>query len=168
MEGYYRIPLLEEVLELVRANDVILNIELKSDSLFSYEGMEDLVVDMVRDMGVKDKIVYSSFNHYSLRRLKFLDPFAKTAILYEACLYEPWAYAKQLGTWALHPEKNSLYEPYILDYAHKDKLLVNTWTVNDEEEMRILVNKGVDGLITNYPDVALKVVKEENILKIKD
>ena len=167
-EGFYRIPLLEEVLELVKANDVILNIELKSDAKFSYEGMEDKVVAMVKDMKVEDKIVYSSFNHYSLRRLRFLDPSAKIAILYEACLYEPWQYAKPLGCWGLHPEKNSLYEPYILDYAHRDRLMVNTWTVNDEKEMRVLVNKGVDGLITNYPDVAKRVVEEEGILKIED
>ena len=38
----------------------------------------------------------------------------------------------------------------------------------DEKEMRVLTRRGVDGLITNYPDVALKVVKEENILKIED
>ncbi|MBR6821767.1 MAG: glycerophosphodiester phosphodiesterase [Clostridia bacterium] len=167
-EGTYEIPLLEEVLELIKKKDMILNIEIKNDAYIPYEGIEEKTVKLVRDMGVGENIIYSSFYHQSLRRLKFTDPSARIAILYEAGLYEPWNYGKQLGVCALHPHKSSVYEPFMLDYSHREKLLVNTWTVNDEKEMRALTRRGVDGLITNYPDVALKVVKEENILKIED
>ena len=37
---------------------------------------------------------------------------------------------------------------------------VQVWTINDEAEMRRLVQMGVDGIITDYPDVLKKVLSE--------
>ena len=103
-EGFYRIPLLEEVLELVKANAVILNIELKSDAKFSYEGMEDKVVAMVKDMKVEDKIVYSSFNHYSVKRMQALAPELFYGLLEESRLIDTPGYVAAQGVDAVHPE----------------------------------------------------------------
>ncbi len=163
-ETFYRLPLLEEVLELLKPTALHLNIELKCDSLVRYEGMEVKAVQAVRQAGMEERVIYSSFDHYCLRRLKYVDPFAKAGILYEACLYQPWVYAKTLQATALHPHYASLFEPLIIDQVHREGLEVNTWTVNEPDLMRTLAQKGVDGIITNYPDTALKLLKEIDCL----
>lgn len=158
--GIYRIPLLSDVLDLIKNSNMTLNIELKCDSMFPYEKMLSKTIDMVRDFKVEDQILYSSFDHYALRKLKFLNMGAKTGILYDACLYEPWKYAKTIGATRLHPLFTSLYEPYIIDLAHREGMEINTWTVNDMDICRQLVIKGVDGVITNYPDKAKTICDE--------
>jgi glycerophosphoryl diester phosphodiesterase len=163
-ETFYHLPLLEEVLELLKPTQLHLNIELKCDSLVRYDGMEVKVVQAVRQAGMEERVIYSSFDHYCLRRLKYVAPFAKTGILYDACLYQPWDYAKTLQATALHPHYASLFEPLIIDQAHREGLEVNTWTVNDSALVRTLGLKGVDGIITNDPDMALTALREADCL----
>ena len=55
-------------------------------------------------------------------------------------------------------------EPAIEEIAKELGLEINTWTVNDENSMRILGGKGIDGIITNYPDVAKRVLTEIDCL----
>ena len=61
----FRIPTLSEVLDLMRHTDMKVNIELKN-SVFFYEGMEEKVIALVKDLGMEEQIIYSSFNHYCL------------------------------------------------------------------------------------------------------
>ena len=161
---FYKIPLMEEVLAQVKPTGMHINIEIKCDSFVRFDGIEAALDTMVKATGMEDRILYSSFDHYTLRRMKFINPFAKTGILYEACLYQPWTYAKGLQASALHPHHSSLYEPMFIDLAHREGMEINTWTVNDENSMRILGGKGVDGIITNYPDVAKRVLTEIDCL----
>jgi len=47
-----------------------------------------------------------------------------------------------------------------IDTAHAQNILVIPWTVNDASSMRELVALGVDGLITDYPDLGVRVLAE--------
>ena len=103
------------------------------------------------------RIIYSSFNHYSMLRMKKLDPSAVCGLLYEAVLVRPWEYAKQLGMDAIHPHYSEVVLPGgECTAAHDAGLQVNTWTVNTPEAMDAVLREGADILITNYPDQALK------------
>ena len=44
--------------------------------------------------------------------------------------------------------------------AHRLGLSVNVWTVNEEADLRRMAEMDCDGIISNYPDVALRVLRE--------
>ena len=54
---FCKIPLLSQVLEMIKPTKLVLNIELKT-SVFHYEGIEQKVVDMVKEYGLEDRIIY--------------------------------------------------------------------------------------------------------------
>jgi len=104
--------------------------------------------------------VLSSFNHFSLRTAKVIDPAVKTGVLYMEGLVDPWVYAKQVPADALHPAFYAVV-PEIVKGAHAAGLTVNTWTVDKPDDMRRMIACGVDAVITNCPKVMLDIVKEE-------
>lgn len=81
------IPTLRQVLELVRPGDMQVNIELKTGILW-YEGIEEKTLELVKELGMQDRVVYSSFNHYSIEEVRRLDPTAETAYLFSDVIFE--------------------------------------------------------------------------------
>ena len=107
----YRIPTLAEVLDLMRHTDMKVNIELKN-SIFFYEGMEEKVMALVKNMGMEEKVIYSSFNHYSLRKIRKINPEAKTGILMSDGWIDVASYGKTVGADAVitnYPDKARTY-----------------------------------------------------------
>jgi glycerophosphoryl diester phosphodiesterase len=156
-----RIPRLSSLLGLVRKSDLLINIELKTD-LFVYPGIEEQLVNLIKDYELVEQCIVSSFNHYSLPRVTAVLPELKTGILYNAHLYQPWAYAKQLKVAALHPKYLSV-APELVAQAHRFGLMVNTWTVNEPLLLRRVVEAQVDAIITNYPDLVRNYLSGKKI-----
>lgn len=154
-----RLPLLKEVLEVIQGMDII-NLELKNGNV-RYEGMEEKVIEMTREFGVFDKTVFSSFNHYSLKKLKEIEPAARTGVLYMAGIYQPWEYARKLGAEAIHPYYAAVV-PDIVEECHKQEMAVNVFGVNESETIRKLLMMGVDAIITDYPGRAREILNEIN------
>ena len=149
-----RIPTLGEVFELLAPTGLKVNVELKN-SLIDYPDLEARCVELAARMGMTERVLYSSFNHHSLLRLKAIDPSIPCGILYECTMVKPWEYAHALGMNALHPHFSELLIPGECDSAHALGLEVNPWTVNDEADILMACRAGADRLITNYPDRAL-------------
>jgi glycerophosphoryl diester phosphodiesterase len=150
-------PTLEEVFDLLMETDLLINVELKN-SRIPYEGMEEKCIDLAHRKGMSGRVIYSSFNHHSLLRVKAIKPDAVCGLLYDCCMIDPWDYAKRLGIEALHPHYSELLlNPVECEEAHKAGLQVNTWTVNDDRDMKKVIQLKADMLITNYPDRALAV-----------
>ena len=99
-----RIPAMREVLDLVKPYclnyGLKINIELKN-SVVRYEGMEEKILALVREYGLNDRIVYSSFNPDSIVLLKELDPSVKAGILHPS-LRECLSFADAHEADALH------------------------------------------------------------------
>jgi glycerophosphoryl diester phosphodiesterase len=108
------IPTLDEALELLQPWTGIINIEIKGGSIL-YPGIEKEVVKKIEKFKLEDKMIISSFNHYSLVEVKKLNPKIKTGILYVSGLFEPWEYAKRLDAYAIHP----LYNYYCIKSVTK-------------------------------------------------
>jgi glycerophosphoryl diester phosphodiesterase len=151
-----KIPTLEEVLNLINNTDIYLNIEIKAGYRF-YPNIEEKVIDMVKKYKMLDRVIISSFDHYSLVRVKEINSNIKTGMLYEAALYEPWDYARSIKVEALHPNYITLTKEFI-DKASINNLEVNPYTVNDETDMEALIKSKVTSVITNYPDKAYKII----------
>ena len=112
---------------------------------------------MIYKYNYVDKVILSSFNHYSMVHCKEISKKIKTGLLYMAGLYHPEEYCKYTGADALHPYYISINKE-IIDDAKKDGILVNPFTVNTQEAMEKLIEAGVSGIITNYPDKLKKVL----------
>lgn len=99
------IPTMEEVFDLLETRlklGLKLNIELKN-SVISYDGMEEKIVEMAHRRGVQKSVVYSTFYAKSLEKLKMLDKHAELGILdskVSDCIYK---IKGGCGAVALHP-----------------------------------------------------------------
>ncbi|GAA0084419.1 glycerophosphodiester phosphodiesterase [Clostridium sp. CTA-7] len=155
------IPTLEEVLSIVKENNIMLNIELKTDEIH-YKEIESDVISLINEYKLNQQIILSSFNHESIRIAKKLDSSIKTAILYDKPIENVIKYAKDLDVDAIHPDLTLVSEELIKE-AHKNNLKVNIYTVNNPMYMRLLINNKADGLFTDYPELLSEILKEEKI-----
>ncbi len=153
-----KIPLLEEAIDLVKRSNMELNIEIKAGSIF-YPGIEEKVLKMIDKYGIRNKVIISSFDHYSLVKIKNIDKDIKTGILYTEALYKPINYMKTTGANALHPNYITLTKD-IVEEAHALGIDINTYTVNIEEHIRFIKAMNVNAIITNYPDLAKTILME--------
>ncbi|TCZ75405.1 glycerophosphodiester phosphodiesterase [Paenibacillus albiflavus] len=145
-----KLPSLEQLFELVKQKDTILNLELKN-GFIQYAGLEEQVITMIKRYDMVERTIISSFNHYSLALCNKLAPEIQTGILYMEGLYEPWNYADQVGSTALHAFKYAVI-PELVTEAAKHGKIYNPFTVNEVPEMKMLIAAGVAGIITDYPD----------------
>ena len=161
MEEYIgaKIPTLKEVYELLGPTGLTVNVELKTDSIW-YDGIEEKCIAIAAECGMTEKIIYSSFNHRSLAKLLTLKPDAYTGLLYSRAMEgveDDSVYAVEHKATAVHPYFKHCHRENYMQSMNEKGILVNPWTINDEEEMKAQFALGVNGLITNTPDIALKV-----------
>ena len=150
---------LAETLDIVQ-NMELINIEIKKGYGIN-QGIEREIVEIIKEKDLLDKVLISSFNHDSLKIIKDIDSKIKTAALLFARLHKPWQYAENLGCEYLHLYYK-LLNPEIIKICHKNNIKVNTFTVNELVDMKKLIYINVDGIITDYPLKALKLLKEMN------
>lgn len=153
------IPLMEEVLELLDPTGLTINIELKTGYIF-YKDIEDKIIRLVHERHWEDRVIYSSFNHYTIKRVQELDPEAQTAFLYMDGFIDMPGYGKAHGVNALHPEFHNLQYPGFPEDCKAAGLDVNVWTVNTPEEVRWCAAHGVHAVITNDPEMARRTLAE--------
>jgi glycerophosphoryl diester phosphodiesterase len=146
-----RIPLLSEVLDFAR-NKLRINIEIKT------LGVESRLVDLVASRNMIGDVLVSSFFHGTLLAIKELNPIIKTAALINTIKPNLIPYVLELGADAVNPRFTSIRSEFVED-AHQNRLNVYAWTVNDAITMSELFRIGVDGIITDYPDIGLDVVR---------
>lgn len=147
---FQRIPTLREYFELVKDRDILSNIELKT-GVYEYPGIEQKVYALIREYQMEKKVVISSFNHHSVLRMKALDPSLVCGFLSETWILEVGAYVASHGAEAYHPDFHMLTDPETADLkAHG--IQINTWTVNEPEDIQHMIRLRVDGIISNYPD----------------
>ncbi len=154
------IPTLEEVYAWIKTTNLTVNVEIKTGVVF-YPEIEDRVLELTKRMGLSDRVIYSSFNHYTVQKIKELDPAAETGMLYADGIVSPISYgAYVVGADALHPALYNLqYENFIED-CKKAHMKLHVWTVNEEQHMRMLCENRVEAMITNYPDLGRQIADE--------
>lgn len=150
------IPTLREVLDAVRPSGIAVNIELKT-GIYWYPEIEKKVAAIVEETGMKDRVIYSSFNHYSVQKMKSIVPDAETAYLFSDVILHVDEYAAKSGVDGLYPAVYHVKMAEFLSEYLVSGLKTRVWTVNDRADMKRLIEAGVTAVITNYPDIAIGV-----------
>ena len=150
-----RIPMLSEVLELVKCRKALVNLEVKGssalESLATAEAIQPLLEGLAEDF--RDQVLVSSFEHPAIALLKERLPWLRVGVLYgsrwrDQDLIAP---ALALGAEAIHPDVNLLTKEVVAQ-AHQAHLRVNVWTANSWIRIRRLLTWGVDGIFSDYPE----------------
>lgn len=156
---FQKIPTLREYFELVKpVEGFITNIELKT-GINEYPGIEEAVLKLIDEFSLRDRIIISSFNHFSVMRFKAIAPDMQCGFLEESRIIDFGAYAKKYNVEFVHPLYKCLTED-VFEEIYSNGIGINTWTVNDEESVRFLVKNNVNAVIGNFPDMTDKVLKE--------
>ncbi|MCF2663601.1 glycerophosphodiester phosphodiesterase [Oscillibacter valericigenes] len=151
---------LGQLLDFCREARMLLNLELKNYEVF-YDGLEQRVIDEVCARGMQEQVFVSSFNHISMQRFKDLCPEIETGLLYDKPLLDMEHYLLPSNADNMHPRYMLLqYQPELMDLFHSRGMKVNTWTVNDEADMLDMIHRGVDGIISNYPNLLCRVADQ--------
>ncbi len=153
------IPRLQDLLELIKNRDIILNIELKN-GIIPYPNLEKKAIEMVEKFSLAHQVIISSFNHPSLLTVKEHNPNIKTSLLFFARMYKPWKYTSEVKVDGIHPFWMGV-DGALLKGAQKNGLFVNPFTVNNLDDMYSLLKAGVDGIITDYPDRLAQLIHEK-------
>ncbi len=153
-----RIPTLREYLELVKNEPIITNIEMKT-GVFEYLEMEQKLVDMLREYKITDRILITSFNHFTILRMKKLAPEIKYGFLAYDWRIDAGEYTQRYGIPCYHPDYHNLTWP-VIEELHAHNIEVNPYTVDDPADIRDLIQKGVNSVITNCPDVVNRIRAE--------
>ncbi len=152
-------PTLEEVLDRVKSKSINFNIEIKSTVEDERDGFQpdvkafsDLVVAAVKRRLPVERFTLQSFDWRVLRYLRSAHPDVRLVALLEGAI-DPEKVFKDLGF------APAVFSPYYKDLTrahveafHRRGVKVIPWTVNETREMTELVNLGVDGIITDYPN----------------
>ena len=152
------IPTAEELISLIKDKDIRINFELKT-GIVQYENIEKKLIDLIYKNNLQHKVILSSFNHYSIVKCKEISKEISTGLLYMEGLYKPEKYAKYVGANALHPYFYAL-NAEIAEGIKKAGLSINTFTVNEENQMKYFCGLNIDGIITNYPDKLNKIMED--------
>jgi len=153
-----RVPTLKEILEFAKEHDVIFYLEIKSGPAW---GVEHAVVAALRDWNASARVVILSFDPASLDSVHRLDTTMMTGLLCEHASGDLVERTVRAGARQLVARGN-LATSAVVEKAHHAGLQVVAWTINDPERMRRLIATGLDGMITDYPDRLIRILRENS------
>jgi glycerophosphoryl diester phosphodiesterase len=149
------IPLLDAALDA--CGELLVNIEIKEPPQLA-----EVVVAEVRHRGIADRVLISSFDLPTVDRVRALDEGIPTAYL---VVFAPDRHragrlvdvCRQRGHAALHPHHVAV-DAHLIELAHGAGVAINTWTVDEPARVIELAALGVDAVVTNVPDIALRAL----------
>jgi len=154
-----RLPSLAEVFERFDGK-MLINVELKNYAT-PFDGLTDKVVNLIQKYKLLNSVLLSSFNPLNLWRARRRLPEVRLGLLTlggKAGALSRGALGRIFPYDALHPYYSDVNET-LVNKIHSLGRQVNVWTVNEPEELLRLCQLGVDGIITNDPQAARKVIE---------
>ena len=145
----FTIPTLEEVLDLIKGK-VFLNIELKG-SQTALKTHELLQIYFEREQWSPEKILISSFNWEELKIFRQANQEVPIAILTEDDPLDAIPIGLKLGAVAINPDYKSLNSDNVAKMQNAG-FKIYPWTVNDPNDINLMNQMGVDGIITDFPE----------------
>lgn len=149
VQNSHQIPTLIEVLDL-SIDVAIVNIELKTKAAVS--GVEELIRNYLAKGVPANHFLVSSFDWVALKDFRSELPEIPVGVLCETDLNLAIEFAKTIQAEAIHPHFHLLTSENT-NAIKNHGFQINTWTVNEPEDIANLKNFGVDSLITDFPDL---------------
>jgi glycerophosphoryl diester phosphodiesterase len=156
------VPSLEELLTLFESNNLVLNLEMKSDSASEHVPLAEACCRLINEHSVKERAIISCFDLAAIKAVKSIDSEIKTAALFEPSLSNLTALSNErivnqaigVGATALALH-HRLARKDLIDKAKLLGWIVAVWTVDDPAWIERARSIGVDALITNNPAAML-------------
>jgi len=164
--GGERVATLAEACAFARERGVRLNVELKG------AGFSADVARMLRAEQVEDLVLLSSFVEAALHEFAAASPQIARAYLMGNDTWRPdvrfreaWPFGalRRTGAVAWHPTAELPFVTMLIPRVRRAGYQVNVWTIDDPATMRRLIGLGVDGIITNVPDVLRETLERSNV-----
>jgi glycerophosphoryl diester phosphodiesterase len=148
---------LAEALSFTRDHDWPVNVEIKDLSRTRSDfDVVERVVALVKAMEMCDRVLLSSFNHAYLKRVRGLTAGIRTGALVSSPAKDPAALLTQLDAQAYNPRVSAVRFRGV-SRLREQGFDVYVWTINDEKTMRKLIDAGVSGIFTDFPQVLKRV-----------
>jgi glycerophosphoryl diester phosphodiesterase len=187
------IPTLKEVIDLVRKSGdrhVRLNIETKIDPNHPEESPDPqrfvtLLLDLLQAENFADRVMVQSFDWRTLQLVQKMAPAIPTVYLTLQKGSEPTVILDQASVWTagFNPADHehslprtikvaggAIWSPYfgdvdaaLISEAHKLGLMVVVWTVNKPADIARMIDIGVDGIISDHPEILRKVAGDKGV-----
>jgi glycerophosphoryl diester phosphodiesterase len=162
------VPALATVLERYRGTLLVIELKEPSDTLV------DVVLAQVRQAGAVDRVCIGSFSYRALRRVRALAPELPTSA---ARIEVRWAVYRSRWRWPVKRAASAAYQVpeqsrgtrvvsarFVSD-AHDAGIPVHVWTVDRPADGQRLIQWGVDGLITDRPDLIVPLVAQSKRIR---
>jgi glycerophosphoryl diester phosphodiesterase len=160
-------PTLADVVKSVKeaGYDPFYNIEIKrtpeGDGVYHPSGFSftSKVVEEIKYLGIADKTTVQSFDHESLNYTRSIDKNLKTVMLVEDDNTLEWHLAKLDHIPFAYSPYFKLVDQKLIAACKQKGMKVIPWTINETEDMKKILALEVDGIITDYPDRLIKLVR---------
>ena len=157
-----RIPKLSALFEMAKDTRVRFNIETKllpthPDETVGPEAFARALIAEFRKAGMTRRAVIQSFDYRTLKIVEREAPEIETVYLTELDESTP-AKAHAAGAKIWSPDARAI-TPQVMKEAKKLGLRVVVWTANEPAEIKSMIDAGVDGIISDYPDRVMTALK---------
>lgn len=155
------IPTLQEVLSILDDRTYV-NIEVKSDTPSSERGLqlETRCLEIIARNLMEKRVLFSSFDHHIIKQMKQLSPATPFGVIYNVLKdlgKTPAWLARRAAAEVFICGKNQITKRMVRN-AHDRNVKVGVYTVNTAREVERMLRYRVDAIISNFPDVVLRVL----------
>jgi len=155
-ENNFYIPQLYEIFDILPKKHFI-NIEIKSLKIFD-TGIESQILELLQYYDISDKIVISSFNPWSLRRLKRMNSQILIALLWTNN-NSPLLINTPLWSWICKPDGFHIdidcLDVKIIHWVKSKKMTILSYTINNKGDFLLAKKMNLDGVFTDNPYLLL-------------
>jgi glycerophosphoryl diester phosphodiesterase len=160
-----RVPTFAQVLDLVAPTSAEILPEIKVDANRQrYDGIEEKVLALIRARSLMARTTIQAFQVETIRRVRELEPKARTMLLVargdverdRARPAEAVRRARELGATDLGMN-HRLLDADVMSAARAAGIRVSAWTVNEEADIRRMIDLGVDVVMSDRPDLAKRL-----------
>ena len=162
-----RIPTLDEVLSLSSGNNVQFNIETKSfpdhpELTPAPDVFSGMLLDVIRKHKLESRSIVQSFDFRTLHATKHLEPHIRLSALWEGDA-RPFVDIAREGEAEIVSPLFKLVTPQQVKASHQAKIQVVPWTADSPADWQMLIDAGVDAIITDDPAALIGYLKDKGL-----